>query len=87
MEWLCLSKPKQAVIPRPPLPWKCLKCGELPHSVNVIIQTEGKQDFIEETDGEFDPKRWPDGFGRFTLSIKCKKCGKKTPEWVSYETM
>jgi DNA-directed RNA polymerase subunit RPC12/RpoP len=78
----------QAKLPRPPLvAWKCLKCGELEHKAGVVIQTEGKQDFVEETDGEIDEDRWPDGFGWFTMSIQCTQCGAKTPEWVSYETM
>lgn len=31
--------------------------------------------------------RWPDGFGWFSMAIQCSRCGKETPEWVSYETM
>jgi len=80
--------PKQANVPRPPLvPWKCLECGGLEHKAGIEIQTEGKEDFISETDGEIDEDRWPDGFGWFTMSIECTKCSAKTPEWVSYETM
>jgi len=80
--------PKQAKLPRPPLvPWKCLECGDLKHKAAVVISTEGKEDFISETDGEIDEDRWPDGFGWFTMAIECTKCGSKSPEWVSYETM
>jgi hypothetical protein len=80
--------PDQAALPRPPLVvWKCLACGATAHEASVQIQTEGKQDFISESDGEFDEDRWPDGFGWFSMAIKCTACGKVTPEWVSYETM
>lgn len=80
--------PKQASIPRPPLvPWTCLSCGGTTHQASVQIQTEGKVHFVSESDGKFDEDRWPDGFGWFTMAIKCTGCGKETPEWVSYETM
>jgi DNA-directed RNA polymerase subunit RPC12/RpoP len=80
--------PNQAALPRPDLvAWKCLECGEEAHKADILIHAEGKDDFIEETGGTFDEKRWPDGFGWFTMNIECTKCGKKTSEWVSYETM
>ena len=78
----------QASAPRPPLaPWECLACGKGEHEASVRIDTEGREDFVEETDGEIDEERWPDGFGWFSMSITCAGCGKHTPEWVSYETM
>jgi hypothetical protein len=52
-----------------------------------VIQTEGKDDFVSESGGEFDENRWPDGFGCFNMSIKCARCGLETPQWVSCETM
>ncbi len=80
--------PAQASIPRPALiPWKCLSCGRTEHEASVQVQTEGRQDFVEVTDGEFDEESWPDGFGWFSMSITCTGCGKRTAEWVSYETM
>jgi hypothetical protein len=79
---------EQAALPRPPLvPWKCLACGHFEHTAAVEIQTEGKEDFVSETDGEFDPNRWPDGFGWLTISTHCINCGKDSPQWVSLETM
>ncbi|MBN1511602.1 MAG: hypothetical protein JXB13_06275 [Phycisphaerae bacterium] len=78
----------QASLPRPPLiPWKCLLCGKTEHEASVQIQTQGRADFVEGTEGEFDEERWPDGFEWFSMSITCTGCGKHTPEWVSYETM
>jgi hypothetical protein len=78
----------QASKPRPPLtPWKCLGCGATPHSATIQIQTEGREDFVEEAGDEFDADRWHDGFGWFSMAIRCGECGKETPQWVSLETM
>jgi DNA-directed RNA polymerase subunit RPC12/RpoP len=79
---------KQASLPRPSLrPWKCLKCGGTDHSASVSIETQGRQDFIEEAGEGFDPERWPDAFSWFTMAIRCVNCGKETPSWVALETM
>jgi hypothetical protein len=73
---------------RPPLvAWKCLGCGSVEHEVSVQIQTEGKDDFIDQAGDEFDEDRWPDGFGWFSAAIACGSCGRQSNEWVSYETM
>lgn len=80
--------PAQAAIPRPGLvPWKCIACTETKHRVVAHIQTEGREDFINESGGEFDRERWPDAFGWFSLDLTCLACGKASPELVSYETM
>ena len=40
--------------PRPPLvPWNCLACGKSEHQASVQISTEGREHFVEETEGEF----------------------------------
>lgn len=79
---------EQAALPRPPLvPWKCLSCNATEHEASIQIQTEGEQDFLSESSGKFPAERWPDGFGWFSMEIKCTACGKQTPEWISYETM
>jgi hypothetical protein len=44
-------------------------------------------DFVSESVGAFDEDRWPDGFGWFSMAIKCTECGQHTAEWISYETM
>jgi hypothetical protein len=80
--------PAQANLPRPPLvAWPCQGCGETAHTGVVHIQTEGMDDFVEEAGPDFDANRWPDGFGWFSLDLTCSKCGKESPEFVSYETM
>ena len=78
----------QAALDRPPLvPWRCHSCDEAEHTGVVHIQTQGKDDFISEAGEEFDPSRWPDAFGWFSLDLKCRKCGKESKDLVSYETM
>jgi len=78
----------QASLPRPPLmAWTCLRCAATPHVARILIQTEGQADFVENTNGEFPPDRWPDGFGWFSMSIACESCQFKTDTWVDYETM
>src|SRR4051812_20623501 len=62
----------QASLPRPPLvPWECLSCGKTEHEASVQIQTQGREGFVEEAEGELDEDRWPDGFGWFSMSISC----------------
>lgn len=78
----------QAALPRPQLvAWQCHGCGESRHTGTICIQTQGKDDFIDEAGEEHDVNRWPDAFGWISLDLACTKCGKVSPELVSYETM
>lgn len=78
---------KKANLPRPPLvPWKCLSCGDLSHKVTVKIAFESKENFIEQSRGEFAEDIWPDAFQWIWMSIACCKCGLETKDWVDYET-
>lgn len=80
--------PEQANIERPNLQlWNCSACNSPKHSVHVQIQTEGKQDFIEESSGEFPEERWVDAFGWIDIDLRCSECEKETIGWISYETM
>jgi hypothetical protein len=80
--------PEQAAQERPPLvPWRCQGCGELRHTGVVHIQTQGRQDFIDEAGSDFDANRWRDAFGWISLDLTCAGCGKHSPELISYETM
>lgn len=79
---------KQAAIPRPSLvSWTCSSCGETAHEAMIQVQTQGKADFVAEAGHKFDADRWPDGFSWFSMAIKCAGCGKRTVDWISYETM
>ena len=80
--------PDKAALPRPPLvAWTCQACGASVHRGVVHIQTQGSEDFIAEAGDEFDPERWPDAFGWFSLDLTCAGCGLESPGLVDYETM
>jgi hypothetical protein len=77
----------QASLPRPQLqPWACLSCRVTEHKARVRVYSDGEEDFVENTDGEFEASCWIDAFGWFSMDITCTKCGTETAEWVSYET-
>ena len=79
---------EQAKLDRPHLiEWKCQECDGTKHTGVVRIQTEGREDFIEVVEDEFDHDLWPDAFGWFSLDVVCSNCKKETEELVSYETM
>ena len=79
--------PDKAALPRPSLvAWPCQDCGSTTHRCVVHIQTEGSEDFADAGD-EFDPERWPDAFGWFSLHLTCANCGLESPGLVDYETM
>ena len=67
--FVCHDK-EQAIIPRPELTkWHCLTCGKTPHQACIQIQTAGKQDFIEESEGMFNQDQWPDAFAWFSMRL------------------
>lgn len=85
--WICHNE-ESAAKDRPEIhPIECEKCSNKTHEVVVIIDSQGKQDFIEEAGDGFDIERWQDAFEWITIDIKCSECGKVTKELVSYETM
>ena len=85
--FVCHDEAK-ASLPRPALiPWNCQSCVDIRHTVVVHIQTQGRQDFINEAGSEFDVERWPDAFGWFDVDLTCVGCGRNSPGLVSYETM
>ena len=67
--------------------WKCIKCENSNHKVIVKINSAGKEDFIEETEGDFDENDWIEAFSWITISTECESCSEKNKEWISYETM
>ena len=79
---------EQAALPRPNLIiWNCQSCDSRVHKARIHIETQGKDDFIDETDGKFPQERWVDGFSWIDIDLKCTGCGKDTRQWVSFETM
>jgi hypothetical protein len=78
----------QSSLPRPDLiPWRCLTCDVTGHRVVVTVCTAGRDDFEEETEGEFDPETWPEAFSWFGLGARCVACDRDTPDLIDYETM
>lgn len=67
--------------------WTCQGCGSPQHSTTVYLGGEGQADFIDNAGPAFSSSQWPDGFGWFSLDIRCIECGVAITEWVSYETM
>ena len=68
----------------------CSKCRGDMFEVNVEIELEDQEQFVEEV-VEFEPEKYApgdyvDAFNWFTASIQCKQCGKRMDNWVSLET-
>lgn len=82
------NDPEQSKLPRPNLIlYKCQACNSDSHKVRVNFETQGKQDFIDETCGDFPEDRWIDGFSWIDIYLTCSHCSLSKPQWVSYETM
>ncbi len=65
----------------------CKNCDSQSHSLELTISSQGKEDFIEESDDEFDEDDWVEAFEFIEINTKCSECDCYTKEWVSYETM
>lgn len=69
-------------------PLKCFKCGRGVFSVTIGIESEDKEQFIEEcvndAPDEFEPEDYVDAFGWITVDVLCKNCGCKN-DWISLE--
>jgi len=75
-------------MPRPECEiWKCDKCDIANHSLTVGINSQGKDNFKQNLEGEFDEQDWTEAFEWITIKIVCNLCGDTNDEWVSYETM
>lgn len=84
--FLCHDAEK-ASLPRPNLVcWKCTSCNSSNHGVSIKISSQGKDDFIEATDGEIDECKWADAFEWIWITLKCNECSLITENWVDYET-
>jgi hypothetical protein len=80
--------PGKASLPHPRLVlWLCRKCGGSVHNATIGFASEGKNDFIETTDGKIDECKWMDAFGWLDMTLTCSACGNHVEPWVSYEAM
>jgi hypothetical protein len=85
--WICHDESK-ASLPRPELvEWNCTTCSSKEHKINIIVNSQGKDDFIEEAGEDYDINRWQDAFDWISFDIKCQKCGKETRSFIEHETM
>ena len=72
--------------------WNCPKCSCVIHNIEISIDSQGKQDFIDESgiaDGGADFKEddWVNAFEWITIGLKCFGCGHDDEKWIDYETM
>ena len=72
--------------------WSCSKCRCDIHAIEISINSQGKQDFMDETgiaDGETDFKEddWINAFGWIVIGLRCYGCGYKDEKWIDFETM
>ena len=76
-------------LPRPDTKnWACNKCQKTNHSLIVMINSQGKKDFVEVCEnGKFNIEDWVEAFGWITIKVICNSCGEVNDEWISYETM
>ena len=77
---------KEASKTRPSLvPWKCIKCGKLEHSVQIQFCYGGEDEMIEDL-ADFPIENLADAFQWIYIDITCESCGLVTKKWVDYET-
>ena len=71
--------------------WKCIKCNSDVHSLIVGIDSQGKEDFIEEglpySLTECTEDDWVNAFECISIDLICLKCNYKDEHWIAYETM
>lgn len=69
-------------------PLKCEKCGVNMFRVNVMIEVEDKEQFIEEcvadAPDEFKPEDYVDAFGWIVVNLRCAACGLED-DWIDLE--
>jgi hypothetical protein len=67
--------------------WNCPDCNDNAFFIEIKINSQGKQDFVEEAGEEYNPNDWINAFEWITINLTCSKCKKENKEWISYETM
>lgn len=70
--------------------YHCSKCNKDVYSIIVHIESQGKEDFIEECvafDDSFSEEDWIDGFECIAISLSCDECNFTEEDWVVLETM
>ena len=68
----------------------CAHCGKNRFRICVSINSQGREDFIEECvayDPSFSADDWTDGFECIAVSVSCGKCGAEEEKWMIEECM
>ena len=72
---------------------ECDKCNNSKFNIKITIESQGKEDFIEECginddiNSDFKESDWVDAFEWINISITCLNCRKEQLEWCQCETM
>lgn len=68
----------------------CNNCQGDIFAMDIGLELEDREQFMEEVveyePDKYVPEDYVDAFNWFTASLKCKKCGMKYKNWVSFET-
>ncbi len=71
--------------------YSCTNCNNNSHELEICINSQGFEDFIEEavnsSNGKFTEADWTEGFEWINIDIQCKDCGHNTKQFVNIETM
>lgn len=66
--------------------YHCPKCGKNSFYIEVEIEVEDKEQFVEDIVGEgFVEEDYVDAFNWIVISIKCSCCGNVFENWVNLE--
>lgn len=68
----------------------CPECKDSVFKIDISIETEDKEQFLEEVvayeEDNFSEDDYVDAFNSITIDIECLHCGKKEIGWIAYET-
>ncbi|MFG6377467.1 MAG: hypothetical protein K1W19_03980 [Lachnospiraceae bacterium] len=68
----------------------CSDCKDSVFKISISIETEDKEQFLEEVvayeEDKFSEDDYVDAFNGIGIDIECLHCGKKEPGWIAYET-
>lgn len=89
--YVCNNHIKRLDIPKLSY-FTCDCCESNIFNVQLMISSQGKEDFCEElyseiSMGDFTSDEWVNAFDRITIYPNCKKCNKTFNTFFDYETM
>lgn len=71
-------------------PWDCAVCEESAYTINMTLQSMGREEFITElqiAEGNtgFAPEDWLNAFDWIFITLNCHKCGHRHENWLDHE--